>query len=84
MSPLRFFIPVIWLFAGINNVSAQPHVDSAYIRGFNRQNSFEVYTGLYSTEFKFTKKYDASQNFKLRVNSSSYLGIDLSYKWLYL
>ena len=84
MSPLRFFIAVIWLFAGINSVSAQPQVDSAYIRGFNRQNSFEVYTGLYSTEFKFTKKYDASQNFKLRVNSSSYLGIDLSYKWLYL
>lgn len=84
MSPSRFFIAVVWLFAGINNVYAQQHVDSAYIKEFARKNSLELYTGQYSTEFRFTKKFDATQNFKLRVNSSSYVGLDLSYKWLYL
>lgn len=58
--------------------------DSSYIRPFQRKNTVELYTGTYSTTFNFRHHQDRTKNYKLSVNSSTYLGGDLSYKWVYL
>ncbi|WPQ61514.1 DUF4421 family protein [Chitinophaga sancti] len=58
--------------------------DSAYIQPFQRKNTFELYSGTYSTTFKFRTHRNRQHNYKLAVNSSGYLGGDVSYKWLYL
>lgn len=58
--------------------------DSAYVQQFQRKNTVELYTGTYSTTFNFRHHRDRTKNYKLSVNSSTYLGGDLSYKWVYL
>jgi hypothetical protein len=58
--------------------------DSAYIQSFARKNMVELYGGTYSTTFKFRTHRRRQSNYKLAVNSSGYLGGDVSYKWLYL
>lgn len=58
--------------------------DSAYIQSFARKNMVELYGGTYSTTFKFRTHRHRQSNYKLAVNSSGYLGGDVSYKWLYL
>lgn len=58
--------------------------DSAYIQSFPRKNTVELYGGTYSTTFKFRTRRHRQSNYKLAVNSSGYIGGDISYKWLYL
>ncbi|SFM57776.1 protein of unknown function [Chitinophaga sp. YR627] len=80
----RYYIVLIFLLGVRNMLPAQQHVDTNYIRSYERKNMLEVYTGIYNTEFSFTHRHDRRKNFRLKVNSSSYLGADISYKWLYL
>ena len=61
-------------------------IDSSYIRGFEKTNDIEVYTGVNKTSFRFRKL--TNDNFisqhKLFANTSAYAGVTLDYNWLSL
>lgn len=60
--------------------------DSSYIRSFPLNNIIEVYTGTYSTHFRFSGTHDneEARGFKMQANSSAHIGAELDYKWLSL
>ena len=59
-------------------------IDSSYIKGFEKTNDVEVYTGITKTSFRFRKL--TNDNFisqhKLFANTSAYAGVTLDYNWL--
>ncbi|MEI9958500.1 MAG: DUF4421 family protein [Ferruginibacter sp.] len=70
---------------GCSYCYAQKHrPDSNYIRYFEKPNIIEAYTGISSTNFKFSSPDERKANYKLVANSSAYIGADLNYKWLTL
>ncbi len=74
---------IISIFIGLP-LFAQREIDSNYIRPFEKNNVLEVYPGIYSTRFNFTQPKDRQNNYRLVANSSGFVGIYLSYKWLSL
>jgi hypothetical protein len=72
------------LIPGMTAFGQGQHADSSYIRPFPKPNTIEVYTGMYNTSFNFRDNKQKENSYKLRVNSSSYIGADISYKWLYV
>jgi hypothetical protein len=61
-------------------------IDSSYIKGFEKTNDVEVYTGVTKTSFRFRKL--SNDNFisqhKLFANTSAYVGVTVDYNWLSL
>lgn len=58
--------------------------DSNYIKPFEKTNIAELYSGIYNTTFNFRDKADRENSYKLRVNSSAYIGADVIYKGLFI
>lgn len=59
-------------------------IDSSYIKGFEKTNDVEIYTGVTKTSFrfrKFTNDNFISQH-KLFANTSGYAGFAIDYNWL--
>jgi hypothetical protein len=65
-------------------IAQQQPVDTGYIHSFERNNVIEVFPGLYTASFKFTRPGEKKNNFRLLANSSGYAGAYLNYKWLSL
>jgi hypothetical protein len=58
--------------------------DSSYIKSFEKGNIAEIYSGIYNTTYNFRDKQNRENSFKLRVNSSAYVGADIIYKGLFI
>lgn len=56
--------------------------DSDYIRQWAKPNVIELYPGIYNTHFTFSRPDDFKNNYRLVANSSGYIAMYLSYKWL--
>lgn len=79
------FILLISACCLLQQLSAQsPPADTTYIKPFAKTNYVEIYSGLYSSDYKFRDNNTRESNYQLRLNSSAYLGADISYKWLYI
>ncbi|WP_158538522.1 DUF4421 family protein [Chitinophaga skermanii] len=59
-------------------------MDTNFVRRYEKSNMIEVFTGLTSLQFNFAKNQTDKSDFRLTANSSNYIGVDVSYKWLYL
>ncbi|PZR27083.1 MAG: hypothetical protein DI535_11755 [Citrobacter freundii] len=81
----RYLILLICTYCLTQQIVAQsPPADTTYIKPFAKTNYVEAYTGLYSSHYKFRDNNTRESNYQLRLNSSAYLGGDVSYKWFYI
>ncbi|MDF2382060.1 DUF4421 family protein [Nostoc ellipsosporum NOK] len=60
------------------------HIDSAYIKSFDKQNNVEFNGGTSRTRFQFSQLGMNKTGFRMLANTSAYAGVNLSYKWLSL
>src|SRR4051794_31499531 len=87
MKPGLRYILLLLLFIFFSNhllFGQASGVDSNYIYFFNKKNVIEIYPGVYSTKFKFSTAHDRKNNYSLVANSSGYIGLYMSYKWMSL
>ena len=81
-----FFSLFIVVILSAYSAKAQFHIDSSYIKKFEKENDVEVYAGVKKTSFRF--RQFANDNFisqhKLFANTSAYTGFTIDYNWFSL
>lgn len=81
---LKYIAVFLLMIFSIQCTAQQTDVDSAYVSRFQQRNVIEIYPGISSTKFNFRDRGAFKNNYRLVANSSGYVGIYGSYKWVSL
>ncbi|SDE14160.1 DUF4421 family protein [Niabella drilacis] len=82
MKPVYRYAVLCWLLITAGIAQAQVRRDTAFIAGFDRENTIEAYPGYYTTRFSFEGYGKRPAAFRLTANSNAYTGFFINYKWL--
>ncbi|MGJ7031418.1 DUF4421 family protein [Niabella hirudinis] len=82
MKPVYRYLVLCWLLITAGALPAQVRQDTAFIAGFDRENTVEVYPGYYTTRFNFAGFGKRPAQFRLTANTNAYAGFFVNYKWL--
>ena len=74
----------ICLFGCFATLAQNLNPDSSYIHSFSKTNVIEIYPGIYSSRFDFSKPGERKNDYSLVANSSAHISTNLNYKWLSL